>query len=216
MAHEPLRVGLADLRDADKRGRWWLVGAAWAGDPLLERRQTIKPDDKPALINTEHGALLALARKHGMTTDVRRNIFIVLMSSEDCVDAANRLVALNLSDVQQREIVRVALHCLGAERSGYNPFWALVLQRTSSPSQKITLQFALWDFLREMGESKVGGSEVVKNSNNGGYEGDGGVGDEKMENVARAYGWWIAKGACAITVLKVGKFTVTRPLTHAD
>ncbi|KZV97483.1 ARM repeat-containing protein [Exidia glandulosa HHB12029] len=211
MAHEPIRVGLGDLRNADKRGRWWLVGAAWAGDPLVEhnhqKTQSTKPED--------HDALLALARKHGMNTDVRRNIFVVLMSSEDMVDAATRLAALSLSDVQQREVVRVALHCLGAERT-YNPFWALVIQRTTTPAQKITLQYALWDFLRGMGESRVGGAEVVKNAEVDAAPMDtsGSVGETKMENVARAYGWWIAKGACALTTLKPLEFELLQPQTR--
>jgi len=28
---EPMRIGLDDLRDTDKRGKWWLVGASWRG-----------------------------------------------------------------------------------------------------------------------------------------------------------------------------------------
>ena len=32
-----------------------------------------------------------------------------------------------------------------------------------SHSYKITLQFCLWDFLRDLGETRVGGAEVVKN-----------------------------------------------------
>ncbi len=37
--HEPLRFTLQDLREADTKGRWWLVGAAWGGDPLVDKRQ---------------------------------------------------------------------------------------------------------------------------------------------------------------------------------
>lgn len=218
MAHEPLRVGLTDLREADKRGRWWLVGAAWAGDPLVEHQTSGGVAPAKAEANTEQDALLALARKHGMNTDVRRSIFVVLMSSEDCVDAAARVAALGLNAVQQREVPRVALHCLGAERT-YNPFWALVVQKTTSPAQKITLQFALWDFLRGMGEARVGGAEVVKGADAqadafGGDAGAGKVGATKLENVARAYGWWIAKGACAITALKPLEFELLKPQTR--
>ena len=57
--------------------------------------------------------LLKLARKQGMNTDIRRSIFVVLMSSDDYVDACERLGQLNLTEVQQREIVRVLLHCCG-------------------------------------------------------------------------------------------------------
>ena len=42
MSHEPLRVSLEDLRSADTKGRWWLVGTAWGGDPLVEHKQEAK------------------------------------------------------------------------------------------------------------------------------------------------------------------------------
>lgn len=38
LAHEPLHVSLEDLHSSDKKGKWWLVGSAWAGDPLAERQ----------------------------------------------------------------------------------------------------------------------------------------------------------------------------------
>jgi nucleolar MIF4G domain-containing protein 1 len=84
-AHEPLRMSLADLRSADTRGRWWLVGAAWGGDPLVDRQapdasgvaQAPARDEPPA-----ESALLALARKQGMNTDIRTSVFVVLMSSD--------------------------------------------------------------------------------------------------------------------------------------
>lgn len=77
--------------------------------------------------------LLKLAKKQGMNTDVRRGVFVVLMSSDVCilkifssyiyyqkltvqqdyVDACDRLTQLNLTEIQQREIIRVLLHCCG-------------------------------------------------------------------------------------------------------
>ncbi|KAJ2965203.1 hypothetical protein NUW54_g14197 [Trametes sanguinea] len=77
----------------------------------------------------------------------------------DYVDACERLSQLKLTEVQQREIIRVILHCCGNEKQ-YNPYYALVVQQLCrlSHSHKITLQFCLWDFLRDMGESTVGGA----------------------------------------------------------
>jgi nucleolar MIF4G domain-containing protein 1 len=77
--HEPLRVTLEDLRSAENRGKWWLVGAAWNGDPLAENKG--KPTPTVAVADQEN-KLLKLARKQGMNTDIRRSIFVVLMSSE--------------------------------------------------------------------------------------------------------------------------------------
>jgi nucleolar MIF4G domain-containing protein 1 len=83
LAHEPLRVSLEDLHSAESKGKWWLVGAAWGGDPLLDRRHESKSVDEKA-IDCGSNDLLALAKKQGMNTDVRRSIFVVLMSSDVC------------------------------------------------------------------------------------------------------------------------------------
>lgn len=70
--------------------------------------------DEEARTHAEQSAaLLKLAKKQGMNTDVRRSIFVVLMSSEDYVDACERLSHLKISDQQRPEVVRVLLHCLG-------------------------------------------------------------------------------------------------------
>ena len=77
--HEPLRVTLEDLRSAENRGKWWLVGAAWNGDPLAGN--TGDPMRTEAVTDQED-VFMKLARKQGMNTDIRRSIFVVLMSSE--------------------------------------------------------------------------------------------------------------------------------------
>lgn len=79
--HEPLRVTLKDLRSAENRGKWWLVGAAWNGDPLAE---IMENSSGTATVADQENKLLKLARKQGMNTDIRRSIFVVLMSSEVC------------------------------------------------------------------------------------------------------------------------------------
>lgn len=80
LASEPLRVSLADLLNADKKGKWWLVGAGWSGNPLVEHEKRPVPEAKED--DTEEAALYDLARKQGMNTDVRRSVFVVLLTSE--------------------------------------------------------------------------------------------------------------------------------------
>ena len=74
LTNEPLRVTLNDLLQSDTRGKWWLVGAGWQGNPLLE----VKPVEK------QEDSILEMAREQGMNTDVRRSIFVILMTSEVC------------------------------------------------------------------------------------------------------------------------------------
>lgn len=74
----------------------------------------------------------------------------------------------------------------------------------NSHSYKITLQFCLWDFLRDLGETNVGGAEVLKNLNQDVVSFDlKKISDTRMRNVARAYAWWLAKDCCTLAILKV-------------
>ena len=79
---EPLRVALKDIREVEKRGRWWLVGASWAGkdDEANDMEEKNTTQDKKDVSQ----ALVSAAIKQGMNNDVRKSIFIVLMSSEVC------------------------------------------------------------------------------------------------------------------------------------
>ena len=112
---EPLRMSLADLRSADQKGKWWLVGAAWSGNPLLDQKADFQKVGQKGDPNDagKEAALLKLAKKQGMNTDTRRQIFVAVMGAEDYIDAAQRVSQLGLKEIQQREIIRVLLHCLG-------------------------------------------------------------------------------------------------------
>ncbi|KAJ7104034.1 hypothetical protein B0H15DRAFT_808180 [Mycena belliarum] len=212
LAHEPLRVSLQDLHFAESKGKWWLVGAAWGGDPLVERQDVASKSQEEPLENSTSITLIKLARKQGMNTDIRRSIFVVLMSSDDYVDACERLSQLNLTEVQQREIVRVLLHCCGNEKT-YNPYYTLVCQHLcrSSHSYKITLQFCLWDFLRDLGEAGVGGAEVIRNlKDDDGFDNKS-ISSTRIKNVAKAYSWWIAKDCVTLGILKPVDFTTLKP-----
>lgn len=216
LAHEPLRITLEDLHSAESKGKWWLIGAAWGGDPLTDRPREVPRHDGEPEGDVSTAALLKLARKQGMNTDIRRSVFVVLMSSDDYLDACERLAQLGLTEVQQREIIRVNLHCCGNEKS-YNPYYTLVCQHLSqrSHSYKITLQFCLWDFLRDLGESSVGGVEVIKSlkDNDVGFDVKS-MSPSRMKNVAKAYAWWIAKDCCTLTIFKPVDFTVLKPQTR--
>ncbi|KAJ3227957.1 suppressor of glycerol defect [Clydaea vesicula] len=153
---EPLRVTLKDIRDVPEKGKWWVVGAAWVG----REENFVKEMENSKNV----GDLEMLARAHGMNTDVRRSIFIVLMSSEDCVDAFNRLSRVNLNATQQREIVKVLLHCCAQEKV-YNPYYTLVLQKflLKSHSFKITFRFTLWDQLKLLKEKEDINVSLINN-----------------------------------------------------
>ncbi|CAE6518664.1 unnamed protein product [Rhizoctonia solani] len=214
MSHEPLRVSLEDLHSSSKRGKWWLVGSAWGGNPLVEIQNAkavqSKTKEKVASAAQVTEQLMQLARQHGMNTEVRRNIFVVLVSSDDYVDACERLTQLDLQETQQREIIRVVLHCCGNERT-YNPFYTLVAHHLCqrSHSHRITLQYCLWDFLRSLGETQVGGDAISREESINSDE----VSDSTIQNYAKAYAWWLARGSVSLTILKPVEFLILQPST---
>lgn len=211
LAYEPLRVSLSDLLSADTRGKWWLVGAGWSGNPLAEREEAVAAQPKKSIkVKEEEEVLLEVARKQGMNTDVRRGVFVTLMTSEvstilmkvstsgltrsqDYVHACDRLAQLRLTDVQQRELVRVALHCCGLEKM-YNPYYTLILNHLCSASydHRFTLQYALWDFLRGLDEGESAQSDAKARR-------------RKTVNIAKAIAYIIARGSMDLTVFKVSR-----------
>ncbi|PPR00892.1 hypothetical protein CVT24_000377 [Panaeolus cyanescens] len=218
LSHEPLRVSLEDLHSADKRGKWWLVGAAWSGNPLVERQEEFQKvvQEDQSVEEQKETDLVKLARSQGMNTDIRKGIFVVLLSSADYLDACERLGQLKLTEVQQREIFRVILHCCGQEKS-YNPYYTLVGQQLckTAHSHKITLQYMLWDFLRELGESNVGGAAMTKISEDFDNFSSGAIAKSRMQNVCKAYAWWIAKDCINLNALKPLDFTRLKAQTRS-
>ena len=169
---EPLGFSLDDLMSVDKRGKWWQVGSVWKGEDREENEVEI---DEANL----------LAKKQKMNTDVKKRIFNSLMKSEDYTDGFERLVKLNLRQKQEREIPKVLIHCC-AQESSYNHFYTLVSQKfcEASYNHKITFQFCLWDFFKEI-ENKS---------------------KSTVRNIARMYAYLVQGNSLALTILKAAKF----------
>ena len=101
-------------------------------------------------------------------------------------------------------ITNVSGYCI-QERS-YNPYYTLIGQHLcrQSHNHKITLQYCLWDFLRDLGETNGGGAEIIKNLRDDDVGCDvKSISSTRMSNLARAFGWWIAKDCVTLAILKV-------------
>ncbi|SPQ25861.1 282f4994-03e0-448e-988b-2b86319ce220 [Thermothielavioides terrestris] len=204
---EPMRMGLKDIQDADKRGKWWLVGASWAGRSAGEQQGASKPtsaqddksDDESILLDdVEQGPDLAeLAREQGMNTEVRRSIFVSIMSAMDYQDAYARILKLRLNKERQREIPNVIIRCVGAEQY-YNPYYTLVARRLCSELREVrwAFQSCLWKLFGRMGEPDFGEDEAEDE------EEDESMDTRRIVNTAKMFGALIAGGSLGVTVLK--------------
>ncbi|KAJ2555568.1 suppressor of glycerol defect [Coemansia sp. RSA 1878] len=205
-AVEPINIGLQDIRDVETKGKWWLVGSSWVGN------QYTGDTDGPTALqkaqkdsdNAEMERLLKMAREQHMNTDIRRSIFITLLSSDDYADAFERLLKLDLKNAQAREMMRVILHCSGQEQA-YNPYYTLVAYKLCSyhNTYRLTMQYALWDFLRELGESDVGGlGRISEESSSLGAN----VPLRRIVNLAKTYAWLVDKQVLSLLILKTVTF----------
>lgn len=57
-------------------GRWWIVGSAWSGREDETNTTGVSSTTK------EDNKLLSLAKQQRMSTEIRKNIFCIVMSSE--------------------------------------------------------------------------------------------------------------------------------------
>ncbi|KAJ2388274.1 suppressor of glycerol defect, partial [Coemansia sp. RSA 2603] len=210
---EPLHVRLRDIREAGTRGRWWLVGASWVGNQhegaqhnaaVAEWRDRQQQREKQQEGGSEAERLLELARQQHMNTDVRRSVFVVLQGSSDYAEAFDALLRLDLKRTQTHDVVRVLVHCCGQEPV-FNPYYALVGLRLCAhhASYRLTLQYALWDFLRELGEADVGGmSHVAEAQPTAALD----VPLRRVVNLAKLYAWLVGRQGLSLAVLKTLTF----------
>ena len=203
---EPLRIRLKDIRTSEKKGKWWTVVADYRDEesgsknlqqPLFTHAVPTKNIseicDSPAFI-------LQLAKEQGMNTDVRRSIFMTIMSATDYKDARARLFKLHLKKPQELEIPKVLIHCAGAEET-YNPYYTMISRLLCAERRlKMAFQFSLWDFLERIDEEPGGDEDNAREAKM-----SQGLDMTKVVNIAKLYGTLIAEGGLGLHVLKARK-----------
>lgn len=213
-ASEPLRIGLSDIRDTEKKGKWWLVGASWRNDGVQQESHNSKDLERksPAAVSSESlegiTDLLQLAKEQRMNTDIRRAIFITIMSATDYKDAHLRLLKLKLKRAQELEIPRVLIRCASCEQS-YNPYYTLIARKLCSERKlKMAFQFSLWDIFKRLGEKND--DDDISDEEEDGEEG---LSARKFVNLGRMFGSLIANGGLSVTCLKTLNFAYLQPKT---
>lgn len=213
-ATEPLRIGLKDIEESDKRGKWWLVGASWAGrdTPTEKKRKDDKAtDDDSIVLSGDDEAvpdLAALAREQNMNTDVRRSVFIAIMSASDYEDAYARVMKLRLNKDRQKEVAYVVMQCAGCEQQ-YNPYYSLIARRLCADRRiKFAFQDSLWKFFRRLGESTFG-EDADEDEDD-----DEAVDVRRIFSLGKMFGFLIANGALGLIVLKCLNLAYLRPKTQ--
>ncbi|KAG2417264.1 hypothetical protein HFD88_008483 [Aspergillus terreus] len=217
-ASEPISISRDDIHNSAKKGKWWLVGASWREDPLVSARQELSnlpvdtqnavPEDdsdgEPDYVN--------LAKAHRMNTDVRRSIFVAIMSATDYQDAHVRLLKLRLKRAQEYEIPRVLTHC-AMEEEAYNPYYTLISRRLCGELGrriKMSFMYTLWNIFKRMGET---GDMDDEDDTGFDDEDENQLPMKAVVNLAKMYASMIADGTLNFGVLKILNFAYLQPKT---
>lgn len=143
-----LAITMDDLLNADVKGKWWLVGSAWAGNNENTNATKANPEPSAIVHDPQREKIFALAKKQRMNTDAKRNVFYYLMTAEDYIDAFEKILSAT-SD--ERTIITVILHCCLSEKS-YNQYYSVLAQKFCNHNRKYLLatQYAAWDKIKEL------------------------------------------------------------------
>lgn len=144
-----LNISYKDLINAESRGRWWIVGSAFTGNLAGTQRD----EETKSSVDKEQYSdqLLSLARKMRMNTDIRREVFCIIMSAEDFMECAEKLVKLGTKNQTEREVVFVLTDCCMQEKE-YNPYYGHVAVKLASLDRKyrVAMQFNIWDRVKQV------------------------------------------------------------------
>ncbi|GAD98792.1 conserved hypothetical protein [Paecilomyces variotii No. 5] len=215
-ATEPIRISRMDILNSSKKGKWWLVGASWRDDPLESARQELAGlprNEAPVEDSDGEPDLVNIAKAQRMNTDVRRSIFVAIMSATDYQDAHVRLLKLRLKRAQELEIPRVLVHC-AMEEQAHNPYYTLIARRICGElgrRVKVAFMFSLWDIFKKMGEQ--GDIDEDEDDAFGASEEDSKLETKSVVNLAKMYGNLVADGSLTLGILKNLNFAYLQPKT---
>jgi nucleolar MIF4G domain-containing protein 1 len=208
----PLRIGLKDIEQMDTTGKWWLVGASFAGkmDEVeggtgevsatagsrqeLDKAEGNAEDSDLDLFFPDYANA---AREQGLNTTAQQAIFASIAQSKSPADACQRYRRLNLNKQSKREAAAVVFQMAGAQQP-YNSFYADVAELICDTRQaRFALQARLWDVFRGLGldifdeEGKdVDGEDAI------GYD------EPRVSNIGRFAGSLVARSVLSVTALK--------------
>ncbi|KAH8645614.1 hypothetical protein BX600DRAFT_391151 [Xylariales sp. PMI_506] len=201
---QPLVLGLKEIENADKNGKWWVVGASWSGNREKEKQTTTLAGDEA---NEEADVaddddlgipdLWQLAKEQGFNTEVRQKIFVALHAGTDYENAELLLRKLRLNKHQRKELAEVIVRS-GEAQAEFNPYYWLVASRFCG-DRELAFQFrrCLTQRFRKMGEDIDTGDDGYDDVEDGeDYE------PRRVVNLGKLYGNLVANRSLGLDILK--------------
>jgi len=150
-------IGLSDILNIGELGRWWRVGAAVVvkrDDKNEKKEESMRQEAIPA-------SLKEAAKKLRMNTDNKRNIFFLMNTAEDFMDASNKILSMNLKGQQRQDVLFVMLEIVQRQKQ-FNQYYVFLLEKLIGTDRSFLMctQCSYWDKFQLMTDLKIKG---VKN-----------------------------------------------------
>ena len=90
-----------------------------------------------------------LAAEQRFTTDIRKRIFMIIMSADDYLDATQKLLKLKITKKQAQEIAVVLVESC-AQEATFNKYYAYLADNLIRVNRnlKYSFQYSLWDHMK--------------------------------------------------------------------
>ncbi|XP_019862473.1 PREDICTED: nucleolar MIF4G domain-containing protein 1-like [Amphimedon queenslandica] len=150
---QAINLSFSELLEASGKGGYWNTTKSLTDLSLTNSGSTPSGSGPAPVVDDgkDDKWIVSLSLEQQMNTDIRRTVFSVIMSSEDYVDAFEKLVKLRLKSIQEREIVFVIVHC-SLQENPFNPFYGYLSQKLIKYKRdhQVTFQYCLWDHLKTL------------------------------------------------------------------
>ena len=201
----PLPIGLKDIEHMRTTGKWWLVGASFAGNADQDKHTQIPahssfdedgsdPEDED--LDLFFPDYAKAARQQGLETATEQAIFVAIAAAQNLADACQRYRRLRLNKHSKREVAFVLFQMAGAEQP-YNPFYADVAERVCDTKQMMfTFQAGLWRIFRSLGVGIFEGESNEEDEDGVRYD------EARVSNIGRFAGSLVARSILSVNALK--------------
>ena len=138
-----LSIDLKDILNMKETGMWWIAGTRFNGystTQIKQRVQHLQQKDKQN----------QLATLMGMNTEIRKQIFVIIMNSQDYQHATEQLLHLKLKKNTEREIINVICQLIKGLKKP-NPFYLLLIANICEkmPSLEYSCRKRIYQILEE-------------------------------------------------------------------
>ncbi|KAI0121619.1 hypothetical protein BJ170DRAFT_643542 [Xylariales sp. AK1849] len=201
---QPLGMGLKEIENADKNGKWWVVGASWSGNREKDQQADAKradgaTDDAVDFVDDDDLGvpdLWQLAKEQGFNTEVRQQIFVALHAATDYGNAELLLRKLRLNKHQRKELPEVIVRS-GESQTEFNRYYWLVASRFCG-DRELAFQFrrSLTARFRKMGEDIDTGDDDYDADDDETYD------PRRVVNIGKFYGNLVANRSLGLDILR--------------